>query len=285
MICVSSILFFYDLLFYFSVCCWFCILVSGKKNCMSDWSGWAEMTAWNSYGSLNCFHSHHFLENCDTDLVTLSLALLLLWLHFKRIVFALSLTNLTPMKESVWQTRVLVWNGPSIGQTWQASDFRLLHAFCIVCSMHGEVIGDHFMKAGMFTICHSPFSPGDPADSLPLGSVFLMAVLFSFWNNGSNIRKPRFSYFSLFPDQRKRCLEIDLNFKIEKKNNFDQTTCYLYSYRSYFSFSDRCRYSRQNFYTDKSNVANNFTHVEVKKVVACNTRYVSKISRYWYFSQ
>lgn len=217
MICVSNILFFYDLLFYFSVCCWFCILVSGKKNCMSDWSGWAEMTAWNSYGSLNCFHSHHFLENCDTDLVTLSLALLLLWLHFKRIVSALSLTNLTPMKESVRQTRVLVWNGPSIGQTWQASDFRLLHAFCIVCSMHGEVTGDHFMKAGMFIICHSPFSPGDPADSLPLGSVFLYTVLFSFWNKVSKMRKPPIFLFLPVSFLKKKTFRNQFQFQNGRK--------------------------------------------------------------------
>lgn len=36
---------YYYLHVYFSVRCWFCILVS-EQNCMSDWSGWAAMTAW-----------------------------------------------------------------------------------------------------------------------------------------------------------------------------------------------------------------------------------------------
>lgn len=178
---LATFFIFYDLLFYFSVCCWFCILVSGKKNCMSDWSGWAEMTAWNSYGSLNCFHSRHFLENCDKDLVTLSLALFSFFLFFffcdcisNKYSLPAANMSLTPLKESVQQTRVLVWNGSSIGQTWQASDFSLLHAFCIVHSYAWEGTGDHDLKAGVFTICHSPL--GAPAESLPHLSLYLVVT-------------------------------------------------------------------------------------------------------------
>lgn len=130
---------FYFLLFTFLLLCLLLILHFGKwkKNCMSDWSGWAEMTAWNSYGSLNCFHSHHFLENCDKRFGhSFTGPVFVIALQMNTLPSVANNLSLTPMKESVRQTRVLVWNGPSIGQTWQASDFCPLHAFCIVYSMH-----------------------------------------------------------------------------------------------------------------------------------------------------
>lgn len=99
---------------------------------MSDWSGWAEMTAWKRLweSEWTAFIVTTSKRNVLRDLVTLSLAL-----HSQlRLIDWPSTPCTEPMKESN-ETRdcVMVWNGNSVG--WKVRGLRFLSA-CLLHLVH-----------------------------------------------------------------------------------------------------------------------------------------------------
>lgn len=116
---VLATFYFYHLLFYFSVCCWFCILVSGNKKtacrtevvelkwprgtAMGVWTAFIVTTSWRTVIKIwSLFHWPLAFCACTSNEYTLP---------------TLSLTtasSLTPMKESVRHTGVLVWKWSQI---------------------------------------------------------------------------------------------------------------------------------------------------------------------------
>lgn len=176
----SNLFIFYYLLFYFSVCCWFCILVSGNKQkktacrtevvelkwprgtAMGVWTAFIVTTSWRTVNFIffskiwSLFHwppPCFFFFACSSNKFSPSF----LWL-----------TTPTPMKESVRQTRVLVWN---MVHRSNVTGFRFLvycmpSASCNVCMRSDR--GSCYRSWDVYHFAILPFlEQGDPADSLP----------------------------------------------------------------------------------------------------------------------
>lgn len=140
---VLATFYFYHLLFYFSVCCWFCILVSGNKKtacrtevvelkwprgtAMGVWTAFIVTTSWRTVIKIwSLFHWPLAFCACTSNEYTLP--------------HSVANNNIEPYANERVSTAHsctgLKMVPDYIGQTWQASDFCLLHAFCIVYSMH-----------------------------------------------------------------------------------------------------------------------------------------------------